>query len=177
FKESEGFYSYALDIGIGHLGKPEAELVPEGGELEGVVGSKELEPGVWQHLAATYDGAHLRIYLDGELVGTKAIAGADLSSGGPLYIGCDGTLGENFGGRIDEVGLYQRAPGAGEVAGDMEAPIQTPRQQPVAEYSFDEVEGTTVPDLTGGEHECTIEGGATWAEDAGRYGSAVSFPN
>ena len=110
YKEGEGFFSYILDIGILEEGRAEASITPEGGEeAEGVTSSAKLEPHVWTHLAATYDGAHLRLYANGELVGTRAISGADLTSEGPLYIGCDGALGEHFKGRIDEVRIYNRA--------------------------------------------------------------------
>jgi hypothetical protein len=56
----------------------------------------------------------------------------------------------------------------------MEAPIQTPRYGPIAAWSFDEGEagGETVTDLTGGEHEGTIEGAT---RTNGRYGEALSF--
>jgi hypothetical protein len=177
YKESEGFFSYDLDIGIGSYGKAEAAITPEGGEeFEGVVSPSSLEPHVWTHLAATYDGAHIRLYVDGALVATHAISGATLESGGPLYIGCNGALGEHFEGRIDEVRLYDRVLGEAEVAGDMETPTQTPKAGPVAEYSFDEGEeaGSTVEDQAG-ENDGTIEG-ATRSEH-GRYGAALEFPN
>lgn len=43
----------------------------------------------------------------------------------------------------------------------MEGPLQTPKHGPVAAYSFDEGEGTTVEDVTGDGHTAMIEG-AEW---------------
>ena len=33
-----------------------------------------FKPGTWHHLAATYDGAEMRLYMDGELLGSKALS-------------------------------------------------------------------------------------------------------
>jgi hypothetical protein len=81
-------------------------------------------------------------------------------------------LGEYFDGRIDEVRVYNRALDTAEVAADMEAPIQTPQQGPVAAWSFDEIEGGTAEDLTGNSHIATLEGATT---APGRYGDALQF--
>jgi Concanavalin A-like lectin/glucanases superfamily len=51
------------------------------------------------------------------------------------------------------------------------AAIAAPKS-PVAAYSFDEGSGTTAGDSTG-NHDGTIEGGASWVE--GKYGSALQF--
>lgn len=172
YKEDEGSTSYALGIGLDEFSKAEAWVDGEGGQWE-AVSSDPVEPHVWTHLAVTYDGAHLRLYVDGEEVATKAAPGLDLTSEGPLRIGCAPPLGDTFYGRIDEVRLYQRALNAGEVVSDMEAPLQTPKQGPVAAWSFDEGEGTTAEDLTGDGHTATLHG-ATWTT-RGRYGGAMEF--
>jgi hypothetical protein len=92
---------------------------------------------------------------------------------GDLQIGGSTEHGDFFNGRIDEVRIYNRALGGGEVAADQAAPIQTPQQTPIAAYSFDEGEGETAEDLTGDGHTATIEG-AEWSTH-GRYGSALEF--
>ena len=63
-------------------------------------------------------------------------------------------------------------PRRAEVAGNKSAPIQTPQAGPVAAYSFDDGEGSTAEDVTGDDHEGTIEG-ATWTN--GKYGDALQF--
>ncbi len=136
--------------------------------------SETLELGSWQHVAATYDGGRVRLYVNGELVGNAPVAEI-LSTDGALRIG-GGDLwwsDEGFKGRIDEVRVYNRALGAGEIAADKVTPLETPPEAPVAAYSFDEGEGTTVTDLTGNEHTATIHG-ASWTTH-GRYGGALAF--
>jgi Concanavalin A-like lectin/glucanases superfamily/Putative amidase domain len=171
YKESEGGVGYALGIALVHGGKAEGF----GGEAENVISPEVMEAGVWSHLAVTDDGAHLRLYVDGALIATRAVTGEVPIGPGPLYIGCDGSFGQHFHGRIDEARIYGRALSGPEVAADMEAPLQTPKQGPVAAYSFDEGSeaGTTVEDVTGDGHEGTIEG-ATRTEH-GKYGGALGF--
>jgi len=172
YKETEGYWSYWFGIALGEEGRPEANIADEGGEEWNVRSPYSIEAGVWTHLAVTYDGAHMRLYVDGEEVATKSVPGAMLASEGPLYIGCAPPNTETFDGRIDELRIYQRALDGAEVAADMEAPIETPKAGPVAEYSFDEDAGTVLHDLTGDGNDGTIEG-AEWAP--GKYGTALEF--
>ena len=54
--------------------------------------STPVEPGVWTHITATYDGASLKIYQDGVLAGETAAAGAIAApnaSKARWYIGAD----------------------------------------------------------------------------------------
>ena len=67
--------------------------------------------------------------------------------------------------------VYERALDAGEVAADKGAPIQTPATGPIAAYSFDEGEGSTVEDAAG-EHDGTVEGPG-WSK--GKFGKSLEF--
>ena len=168
-KEREGSgprYSYALyqheDEARGYF------METTEGILFGEEGSLPL--GAWTHLTITDDGAHSRLYVDGELVDTSPAV--PVEGHGEIRIGGDSIWGEYFDGRIDEVRIYDRALNGAEVAADKSAPIQTPQAGPVAAYSFDEGEGTSVEDVTGNGHTATIEG-ATWAR--GKYGDGLEF--
>jgi PKD repeat protein len=69
----------------------------------------------WTHLAATYDGARHRLYVNGVQVNSQAVVGAIGTSGSPLRIGGDGVWGDYFRGRIDEVRIYNRALPSSEI--------------------------------------------------------------
>jgi hypothetical protein len=71
-----------------------------------------LKPGEWQHLAGTYDGKIMKLYLDGELQGEAAQSGK--LSGGDILIG------ENFLGLLDEVRISNIAREAAEIRDHME---------------------------------------------------------
>jgi glucose/arabinose dehydrogenase/PKD repeat protein len=89
-------------------------------------GTSQLPLNTWTHLAATYDGANLRLYVNGTQVSSKAQTGAIPATTGPLKIGGNAVWGEWFAGSIDEVRVYNRALTAGEIATDMTTPVGAP---------------------------------------------------
>jgi hypothetical protein len=89
-------------------------------------GTSALTLNTWTHLAATYDGAVLRLYVNGLQVGSQARTGLLFVSGNPLRIGGNTVWGEYFAGRIDEVRVYSRALSATEIQSDMTVPVTPP---------------------------------------------------
>jgi glucose/arabinose dehydrogenase/PKD repeat protein len=85
-----------------------------------------LPVNTWSHLATTYDGATLRLYVDGALVATQARTGPLPNSAAPLVIGGNAIWGEYFAGRIDEVRVYNRALSAAEIVADRDRPVAPP---------------------------------------------------
>jgi hypothetical protein len=82
--------------------------------------------GSWTHIASTYDGTTLRIYVNGVQAASKAVTGAIKVSNGTLRIGGDSSwANEWFSGLIDEVRVYNRALSAGEIQADMAAPVSS----------------------------------------------------
>jgi hypothetical protein len=86
-------------------------------------GAATLPLNAWTHLAVTYDGTTLRLWVNGTQVGSRAVAGPLLTSTGLLRLGGNSVWGEYFQGRIDEVRIYNRALGGSELQLDMGAPI------------------------------------------------------
>ena len=168
-KETSNFYSYKLLAGGETAGVPEGFVADAPFSWEEVADEEALTNKAWSHLAMTYDGAAIRLYVNGKLVDTNSAPGPQGSEGN-LIIGGEETE-DFFKGRIDEIRIYDRALDGGEVTADKAAPIQTPRTGPIAAYSFDEGEGEVAED-SAGEHDGTIEG-AEWAR--GKYGSALKF--
>src|SRR5262249_16001860 len=82
----------------------------------------------WSHLAATYNGSTLSLYVNGTLVASQAFTGSIITSSGALRIGGNGVWGEYFTGQIDEVRIYNRALTQAEIQIDMQKPVKgTPR--------------------------------------------------
>jgi len=90
-------------------------------------GGAVISSGEWHHVGATYDGARLQLYIDGQ------VSGKPLLHSGPIFpmqaksfvaIGsedgrtvCPNCVGERyFKGLIDEVSIYDRALTAAEIA-------------------------------------------------------------
>jgi hypothetical protein len=113
---NEGSGGVFLGIGVTNEGFPEGWA-----DGEEVAENLQLERGVWAHLALTYDGARLRLFVGGEQVASNWIGPEIFESEGPLEIGC-GSGHEYAEARIDEVRIYQRALSAGEIGGEAAAP-------------------------------------------------------
>ena len=107
--------------------------------------------GNWHHIAGTFDGSYVRLYVDGNEVGSStpvpsgtsiAYNGAGINIGGPS----DKSLGGpyHFGGVIDEVRISNVA----RTSFDLFAPL-TVDSDTVALWHFDESAGQSVYDATG----------------------------
>src|SRR6185503_4440102 len=94
-----------------------------GGSERHAPGLATLPLNVWTHLATTYDGTTMRLYVNGVEVGSKAYAGSIATSGGVLSIGGNGVWSEYFKGWIDEVRVYNRALTATDIQRDMTTAI------------------------------------------------------
>jgi len=100
-----------------------------GAEFDYVISSNDVTPGNWHHVAGVFDGAQLRVYIDGSLAGSKSSTFAPGTGTANLRIGAKGDdLTIKFNGLIDEarvtaaalysanfnvVGVHELTPAAG----------------------------------------------------------------
>jgi hypothetical protein len=103
-------------------GQPEANVLIGGSNR--VAEGTALAANTWIHVAGTYDGATLRLFINGAQVKSTAVTGAIPASTGLLRIGGNSLWGEFFQGVIDEVRVYNRALTASEIQVDMSTPIE-----------------------------------------------------
>lgn len=85
-----------------------------------------LTPGSWHHLAGTFDGAKLKLFIDGQLAGRQESRFSSIQPGKRLFLGCvlrdaaaedpSQTRGGYFPGELDEVRFYSRALSEAEIA-------------------------------------------------------------
>ena len=85
-------------------------------------GPASLGLSTWTHLAQTWNGSTLRLYIDGAEVATQPSTGSLVTSTGQVRIG--GTSGQFFSGLIDEVRIYNHARTAAEIAADMATAVK-----------------------------------------------------
>ncbi len=91
--------------------------VGNGSVWETVTSNTQITPGVWTHIAGTYDKEDLKIYVNGVEVGQEG-AYLIINHTNPFRVGYTGTTNPGyFSGVIDEVAVYARALRAEEVAG------------------------------------------------------------
>ncbi len=75
----------------------------------------------WKHVAMTYDGTTLRLFVGGALISSGAATHS--TNNNPLLFGHWSPASEYFDGLIDEVRLYNRSLTQSEIQSDMNAPI------------------------------------------------------
>jgi hypothetical protein len=78
--------------------------------------SKKLTAGVFGQLVGTYDGAVIRIYLNGQLTGSTNSAVGIPASTKNLYVGVNEYATGGFNGCISHVMIWKRALSAAEIA-------------------------------------------------------------
>ena len=81
---------------------------------------------MWSHVAGTYDGSTLRVYVNGVEDGSLPATGPIPTNTIPLIFGADSGHGSLFDGAIDEVTLYGRALSAQEIAAWLTASAAPP---------------------------------------------------
>ncbi len=95
-------------------------------------GTTQLPLNVWTHIATTFDGTAVRLYINGVQVASASASGTIHTSPDQLSIGGNSIWGEYFQGVIDEVRIYNRGLSAGEIATDMNTPIGTVASTPTS---------------------------------------------
>ncbi|MGA2498115.1 MAG: Ig-like domain-containing protein, partial [Tepidisphaeraceae bacterium] len=114
----------------------------------------------WTHIAASYDGNTIRIYVNGQLaasnvVGPKTIA-ASVSS---LRISGDDNDHVYFDGLIRDASVWNVARTDQQIAADLAQPLAAPQAGLVGYWRLDEGTGTTVPDQSGSGNAAVFGGG------------------
>jgi hypothetical protein len=94
-----------------------------GGSVHYVGGPTANPVNTWTHVALTYDGSALRLYVNGTQAARRAAGGTIQTTTNPLWIGGNQPYGEYFNGLIDEVRVYNRALSQADTQTDMNAPI------------------------------------------------------
>ncbi len=97
-----------------------------GDGLQSVAGSSALTLNTWTHVAVTFDGANLTVWVNGVNVASQPQTSPLTTSILPLQVGGDSIYGQYFTGTIDEVRIYNRALSKNEIEGDMNSPIAPP---------------------------------------------------
>lgn len=95
-------------------------LLGHGGSYTVLTGATAVQLGTWYHVAMTFDGSNLDLYVNGTLDGTVASA-PPLPTSQPFMIGGLSSGPFDFHGLVDEVSIYNRALAAGEVQSVFEA--------------------------------------------------------
>jgi hypothetical protein len=127
-----------------------------------------IEPGVWMHLAATFDGTNARIYVNGSLKSTQAYSSPLVYGTDSLLIGSNAARTGSFSGYIDEVRIWKAARSADEIKRDYGRILTGEEAGSAASWGFDENVGSFVFDrsksgITFNENHGYLRKGTAWS--------------
>lgn len=153
--EVVGDEKYAILINVG-----QAEFYIRTGTVDTAVSTPFTDTNGWHYIAGVYDGATMKIYIDGieknSVSKTGNIAGID--AGAKVQIGRFGpTWGQYFDGNIDNVKIYNYARTPAQIAWDYN------KGGPIAYWKMDECQGNVAHDEINGNNG-TISIGAAGAQ-------------
>ncbi|MGB2867416.1 MAG: LamG-like jellyroll fold domain-containing protein, partial [Bacteroidota bacterium] len=100
------------------------------GQSYQVISPGPIQLNTWTHLAATYDGVTLKLFINGQMCGQNTTNAGNMGYGtwgGNIGIGkkLDGCYPSYFLGLIDEVKIYSRALSSDEVLAEYNASVTT----------------------------------------------------
>lgn len=117
-----------------------AFYVDNGTGFQSVVSAATSTVDAWQHVAGTWDGTTLSIYVNGVLSGTTAWPGTNIANNtNPIWFGAN-NLNENFNGSLDEVRIWNKVLCQREIQNNMVGEIATTSNGLLANYHFNQGE-------------------------------------
>jgi YD repeat-containing protein len=143
-RRSGDAYEFYVDGGLGY---------------EGVITSAgTVIPGVWQHVAGTWDGTTLRIYINGvELNSFTTTNGSNLISTANSLVMGNNAINESFSGIIDDVRIWTTTRTATEVGQNMTDCLTGSETGLIAYYKLNELSGATVvSDASASGYDATL---------------------
>ncbi len=97
-----------------------------------------MSTSAWNHVEMVYDGSYKYIYINGVLDASEATTGSiNTSAANSLYFGTTTGADELYGGKIDDVRIYDYARTPAQVAWDYN------QGKPIAHWRLDECQGST----------------------------------
>lgn len=163
-RKSDGGQVSGYMLFLDNSGKPSFALIRSSSPIN-CYGQKAIQPNTWTHVAGTFDGSQLKVYVNGVLSGNENYSGLIEQSDSPLGIGAVPRTSGNdpFTGLIDEVKIFNYAKTNFDV-GANNANILT--------LNFDEGSGIVANDVSGNGNNGTVNN-AIWTQ--GKQNNALDF--
>jgi hypothetical protein len=109
-------YNYAIEINNTNR---IVCVIGNGSRANTVTSKKTMALKSYTHLACTFDGASLKLYVNGSLDASVPIDLSPINNSSPVHIGQYGGNVDRLHGMIDEVRIYSRARSQSEIQQDM----------------------------------------------------------
>ncbi|MGY3090298.1 endo-beta-N-acetylglucosaminidase D [Hymenobacter sp. UYAg731] len=164
--EDGGVNTLLLRLGDGAIDPSQVQLVAQlGGSTRKLASVARLASGQWTHLAGTYDGTTLRLYVNGVLDNSQAASGS-LTANAPFTLGRNYAASRGLDGRLDEVRAWTRALTAAEIAANA-CSVPATSTALAAYWKCNDSPNLTAADASGHAHPGTLTNMAAsdWSVD------------
>ncbi|MDX2133750.1 MAG: LamG-like jellyroll fold domain-containing protein [Saprospiraceae bacterium] len=140
-------------------------FIGSGSGADSIAASFSTDPDGWHHVAATYTGMSILLYVDGNLVGTKP-ATQSPNNTLPLYFGRSNAAQDTrfFNGSIDDARLFRRQMSQTEINQYKNRTVNSDAEGLVAYWKFDEAVGAKAYDISPARHVLYLCG-PEWSGD------------
>jgi hypothetical protein len=141
------------------------------GENNDLQGSINVADGNWHHIAATWNGATLRLYVDGNADNSAPLSTHN-TTGTTLRIGrrsVGDAQTEYFNGSVDEVRIWNIAKTQAQIQASMNLNTAFNSTGLVAYYQLDETSGTSITDATANNATGTLFASPTRVSSGSHY--------
>ncbi|AOY79568.2 DUF4347 domain-containing protein [Moorena producens JHB] len=121
--------------------------------------------GQWSHVAATYDGTTMKVYINGQLAGQVASGAQFNDNATPVLIGArqeDGSPTNLFNGKIDDVQIWDIARNQDQIKDTINHQLVGNEPGLIAYYQANEGSGTTLNDYSVNNNHGTLQNGTAW---------------
>lgn len=153
--------NFLLRFGDVNIDKNQIQLA--GGKFP-VTGTLQFETNKWYHVAVTYDGAQIKLYINGELnATTDAPRGPiDLAASKGFYVGYSAG-GRQLKGAVSEVRVWTKALSEVEIANNI-CYVDPTSDGLLAYWRCNEGTGKAIKDWSGNGWDVTVTGSVSWTE-------------
>ncbi|MEY8758473.1 endo-beta-N-acetylglucosaminidase H [Chryseobacterium tongliaoense] len=147
--------SAMLRFGDGNLANNKLQFILSFGSSQIKLNSNTgLNTNTWYHIAATYDGASMKIYINGNLDASSSATG-NFTANGILYLARNYDNSRTLNGLLDEFRVWKKALTTQEITNNMCAiAANTPGLE--ANWKMDEGSGNGALDATSNTHFATL---------------------
>jgi len=137
-----------------------------------VFSSALFSDNIWHHVAGTYDGAEICIYVDGVQVDCQQASGSFTPT--DKSIGASHGEHEFFNGLIDDVRFWNIARTEQEIRANMYNHLSGSEKGLIGYWPFNEGVGNMATDFSGQNYHGTLRG-ATWIGSSAPIGTVIIF--